>query len=180
MSATVVAVHSRPVHAFSKTTQASIELVEGHGVRGDAHFGITVRHRSRVAKDPTQPNLRQVHLLQAELLDELAGRGFRVAPGEMGENVTTRGLDLLALSAGTRLALGADAVVVITGLRNPCGQIESFQPGLLAAVRERAADGDWIRRAGVMGIVLAGGVVEPGHTIEVVSAASAFLSLKPV
>ena len=154
-------------HSFGKFTEDTIELVAGFGVAGDAHAGETVKHRSRVARDPSQPNLRQVHLLHAELFDELVGQGHAVFAGELGENVTTRGLDLLALPRGTRLALGPCAVVELTGLRNPCAQIERFQPGLLAAVLGRDADGGVVRKAGVMAVVLAGGPVRSGDTIAV-------------
>ncbi len=130
-------------------------------------MGETVKHRSRVAKDPTQPNLRQVHLIQAELFDELAARGFTVQPGDMGENVTTRGLDLLALPEATRLHLGTDAVVQITGLRNPCVQIDRFQKGLMAAVLDRDAAGALIRKAGVMAVVITGGDVRVGDDVVV-------------
>jgi MOSC domain-containing protein YiiM len=180
MSAMIAAVHSKPVHAFSKVTRQGIELVEGHGVHGDAHFGVTVKHRSRVAKDPTQPNLRQVHLLPAELFAELAAEGLVVHPGQMGENVTTQGIRLLELSAGARLRLGAGAVVEITGLRNPCSQIESFKQGLLAAVLGRTVDGALVRKAGVMGVVLVGGVVLPGDDMVVVHEPSEFKALQPV
>ncbi len=131
--AVVVGVHAAPAHSFSKDSQDSIRLVEGLGVEGDAHLGRTVQHRSRVRRDPTQPNLRQVHLIHAELLDELAGLGFTVRPGDVGENITTRGVDLLALPRGTRLRLGASAVLEITGLRNPCRQLDTFTPGLMRA-----------------------------------------------
>lgn len=142
-------------------------LVAGLGVHGDAHAGITVRHRSRVARDPSQPNLRQVHLLHAELFDELITADFAVWPGELGENITTRGLDLLALPAGTRLLLGAQAVVELTGLRNPCSQLDRFQRGLMAAVLDRDAQGRLVRKAGAMGIVVTGGEVRAGDAIEV-------------
>jgi MOSC domain-containing protein YiiM len=167
MTATVQAVHASPVHDFSKTPAAAIILAEGTGVLGDAHAGATVKHRSRVARDPTQPNLRQVHLIHAELFDELAAEGFTVAPGALGENVTTSGLDLLALPTGTRLRLGADAVVEVTGLRNPCVQIERFRPGLLAAVAVRREDGTIQRRTGVMSVVRTGGEVRPGDAVAV-------------
>lgn len=180
MTAVVVAVHSRPVHAFSKLEQPSIELVEGHGVRGDAHFGVTVKHRSRVARDPSQPNLRQVHLLQEELLEELRARGLSVGRGEMGENVTTRGIDLLGLTRGTRLRLGTHAVVEITGLRNPCAQIESFRKGLLAAVLDREPSGALVRKAGVMGIVVAGGWVASADAVEVAHVPGHGEALQPV
>lgn len=164
---TVAAVCCSGGHSFSKPTQASIRLLAGLGVEGDAHLGATVQHRSRVAADPTQPNLRQVHLLHAELFDELQQRGFQVAAGNLGENITTRGLDLLALPRGTRLRLGPAAVVEVTGLRNPCTQLDRFQPGLMAAVLGRDAAGNLVRKAGVMGVVLAGGEVRPGNTIGV-------------
>ena len=179
ISASVLAVHRSSDHAFSKISVASIELVHGHGVRDDAHFGATVQHRSRVAKDPTQPNLRQVHLLHAELLDELGARGFRIEPGQMGENITTRGLHLLGLAAGSLIRIGATAVVRVTGLRNPCGQIEAFRPGLLAAVLERTDAGEVIRRAGIMGIVEQGGWVRPGDPI-VVSTSTTHVPLRVV
>ena len=163
----VIAVGRSGEHAFSKPTVAQIELVVEHGVAGDAHAGITVQHRSRVAIDPTQPNLRQIHLIHAELLDELADKGFAVGPGDLGENVTTRGLDLLALPRGARLAIGDAAVVEVTGLRNPCAQIEAFRPGLLAHVVERSVDGTIVRKCGVMGVVVAGGTVEQGDSIGV-------------
>jgi MOSC domain-containing protein YiiM len=167
MQPIVVAVARSPVHGFSKPTEQAITLLAGLGVEGDAHMGDRVKHRSRVARDPTQPNLRQVHLLQAELLEELAGRGFPLRPGDVGENLLTRGLDLLGLPTGARLRIGATAEVEITGLRNPCAQLDRFQPGLTAAVLDRAADGSLIRRAGIMGVVLAGGVVRPGDGLAV-------------
>ena len=168
VAAAVTAVHARADHSFSKDTRAQIELVAGHGVRGDAHYGVTVKHRSRVAKDPLKPNLRQVHLLHEELFAELRASGFDIRPGEMGENVTTRGLDTLGLSAGTQLRLGESAIVQLTGLRNPCSQIESLRKGLLAACLDRGTDGGLIRKAGVMCIVVAGGIVRPGDPIAVV------------
>jgi MOSC domain-containing protein YiiM len=167
VSAVVVAVSRSARHAFSKRNEASIRLIAGLGVEGDAHAGATVKHRSRVARDATVPNLRQVHLLHAELHDELAAAGFAVAPGDLGENVTTRGLDLLALPAGTRLQLGTAAVVELTGLRNPCIQLDRFQPGLMAATLDRDARGELIRKAGVMAIVVAGGEVRPGDGVRV-------------
>ena len=163
----VVAVSASPHHTFSKRVALSIRLVAGLGVAGDAHLGETVKHRSRVRKDPTAPNLRQVHLVHEELFAELAARGFAVTPGAIGENVTTRGLDLLALPTGTRLRLGADAVVEVTGLRNPCGQLDDFRPGLMAAVLDRDAEGRLVRKSGVMAIVLAGGDVRAGDAITV-------------
>jgi MOSC domain-containing protein YiiM len=176
----VLAVHASAQHAFCKRPALEVELVEGYGVRGDAHYGQTVQHRSRVARDPGQPNLRQVHLLHEELLNELAGKGFAVAPGQMGENITTRGVDLLGLAAGTRLRLGTEALVEITGLRNPCVQIERFRPGLLAAVLDRLPDGTQLRKTGVMGIVLATGVVKAGDRIEIAGVPCEYRPLEPV
>jgi MOSC domain-containing protein YiiM len=163
--ATVVAVSLGPDHRFSKTPSLSVRLLEGLGVAGDAHMGATVKHRSRVRKDPTLPNLRQVHLIHAELLDELRAKGFEVAAGELGENITTSGIDLLGLPAGTRLRLGASAVVEITGLRNPCVQIERFQKGLLAETLGQDANGNPIRKAGVMSVVITAGDVRPADPI---------------
>ncbi len=167
MGGTVVAVSRSAGHSFSKQNEGGIRLLEGLGVEGDAHMGVTVKHRSRVARDPSQPNLRQVHLIHAELHDELNAAGFRLLPGDMGENVTTRGVDLLALPTGTRLHLGAAAVVEVTGLRNPCAQLDAFQPGLMSAVLDRDEHGGLIRKAGVMGIVVAGGELRPGDAIRV-------------
>ncbi len=163
----VAAVWASPTHSFSKFAQSELRVVEGRGITGDAHCGVTVKHRSRVAVDPTQPNLRQVHLIQGELFDELAARGFGVQPGQMGENITTRGIDLLALPRDTELRIGAAVVLRVTGLRNPCPQIENFETGLLKAVVDRNAEGEVVRKAGVMSIVLAGGVVKPGDAITV-------------
>jgi MOSC domain-containing protein YiiM len=161
----VVAVSRDAVHAFSKPQLPSITLVEGLGVEGDAHFGATVQHRSRVARDPAQPNLRQVHLIHAELHDELRDMGFDVSAGQLGENITTRGVDLLALPTRTRLRVGDSVVIEITGLRNPCLQIDNFQQGLLKHMVDRDPAGNVVRKAGVMGVVLAGGDVRPGDTI---------------
>ena len=159
-------VAAAPAHAFSKQPRPAIELVAGLGVRGDAHAGATVRHRSRVAKDPGQPNLRQVHLVHGELLDALNARGFDVRPAALGENVTTRGVDLLGLPTGTVLRLGGCAEVEVTGLRNPCRQLDAYRSGLMQAVLDRDADGRLIRLAGVMAVVRTGGPVRPGDAIE--------------
>lgn len=167
MSAQVVAVSLSARHAFSKANRPLIRLLAGSGVAGDAHAGETVKHRSRVAAEPTQPNLRQVHLLHEELLEGLRARDFAVAPEQLGENLTTRGLYLLALPTGTRLYIGSHAVVEITGLRNPCAQLDAFQPGLLAAVLDRDAAGILFRKAGVMGVVLSGGEVRPGDALRI-------------
>jgi MOSC domain len=176
----VVAVHSSARHDFSKTPQDTIELIAGWGVRGDSHGGVTVQHRSRVAQDPTRPNLRQVHLLQCELFDALRDQGFDVAPGQLGENISTRGIDLLALPEGTELHVGATAVLRLTGLRNPCAQIDRFQRGLMAAVLGRAADGALIRKAGVMSVVLVDGRVRPGDALKLVLPPGAQRALRPV
>lgn len=167
MTATVQSVSASPQHSFSKTRQPQLRLLAGFGVQGDAHAGVRVQHLSRVRQDPGHPNLRQVHLIHAELLDELAVKGFTVRPGDLGENVLTRGLEVLALPRGARLHLGAEAVLEVTGLRNPCAQIEHFQPGLLKAVLDEDEDGNVVRKAGIMGVVLTGGVVAPGDEIRV-------------
>ncbi|GHJ39302.1 MOSC domain-containing protein [Streptomyces sp. TS71-3] len=167
MTGTVTAVSSNSTYSFTKPNRAGITLLAGLGVEGDVHCGVTVKHRSRVAQDPTQPNLRQVHLIHEELFAEVAAAGFTVAPGELGENVTTRGIDLLALPTGTLLGLGPDAVVQVTGLRNPCVQIDRFQQGLLKQVVGRDGTGALVRKAGIMGIVVEGGMVRPGDAITV-------------
>ena len=165
MEPRVIAVAANPRHRFSKPTVLQITLLAGLGVLGDAHAGATVKHRSRAVKDPSAPNLRQIHLIHAELFEELARQGFSVAPGDLGENITTRGIDLLALAENTLLRLGPAAVVRITGLRNPCSQIDKFQRGLMAATLGRDASGGLVRKAGVMGVVVAGGEVMPGDTL---------------
>jgi MOSC domain-containing protein YiiM len=176
----VAAVSLRAGHHFSKTPSLGIRLLRGLGVAGDAHMGETVKHRSRVRKDPMQPNLRQVHLIHAELFDELRAKGFAVKPGELGENITTSGVDLLALPTGTRLHLGASAVVEITGLRNPCIQIDNFQKGLMAATLDKDADGNLVRKAGIMSIVIAEGDVRPGDAVGVELPATPHRPLLPV
>ena len=166
-AAEVVAVAGAPGHGFSKPVLAHVTLIEGLGVAGDAHAGVTVKHRSRVAIDPDQPNRRQVHLVHAELFDDLRAAGFDLATGDIGENILTRGVALLTLPVGTRLHLGADAVVELTGLRNPCAQLDGFQRGLTRAMIDRAPDGAIVRKAGVMAVVVAGGVVAPGDAITI-------------
>jgi MOSC domain-containing protein YiiM len=180
VTAAVAAVARDGGHRFSKVPAEAITLLAGLGVEGDAHAGATVRHRSRVRRDPSAPNLRQVHLVAGELLDELTGRGFPVAPGAIGENVTTRGVDLLALPTGTVLRLGPDALIAVTGLRNPCVQLDRFAPGLQRAVLDRDAAGNLIRRAGVMAVVLLGGVVRPGDPIAVTPPPGPPVPLQPV
>ncbi|MEO9255298.1 MAG: MOSC domain-containing protein [Tepidiformaceae bacterium] len=180
MDGIVEAVHLSAGHTFSKPSAPSIRLLAGLGVEGDAHNGTTVKHRSRVARDPSQPNLRQVHLIHGELIDTLNTQGFNLDAGDMGENITTRGIDLLGLPTGTQLHLGDEAVVEVTGLRNPCVQLDDFQSGLMAAVLDRDADGNLIRKAGIMGIVLTGGEVRTNDPIRVVLPATPYCSLEPV
>lgn len=175
----ILAVCKSPGHTMSKPRSHGVRLIEGIGIEGDAHAGPTVKHRSRVAKDPTIPNLRQVHLMHAELFDELRTKGFEVSPGQMGENITTKGIDLLSLPRGTRLKLGATATVEITGLRNPCSQIDGIQPGLMEAVLERKPSG-LIRKSGVMAIVLASGEVRPDDAITIELPPHPHEPLKPV
>lgn len=167
MSGFVVAVARDGEHRFSKQVVPEIRIVAGLGVEGDAHQGATVKHRSRVRVDPTQPNLRQVHLIHAELFDELAGKGFSVSPADLGENVTTRGVDLLGLPQGALLRIGSEVVLEVTGLRNPCGQIDDFQSGLLDAVLDRTPDGELVRKSGIMTVVLAGGTVRADDAVAV-------------
>lgn len=176
----VAAVAARGTHRITKDIQDSINLISGHGVQGDAHSGSTVKHRSRVVKDPTQPNLRQVHLIHAELFDMLVDKGFEIGPAMMGENITTRGIDLLGLSAGTRLQIGSESVIEITGLRNPCHQLNALIPGLMQAVLDYADDGGLIRLAGVMGIVITGGMVMAGDPITMTSKPNPHIMLQPV
>jgi hypothetical protein len=176
----VIAVSRSAAHTMAKPNQDCIRLLAGLGVEGDAHLGETVRHRSRVARDPTQPNLRQVHLIHTELHDELRASGFELVPGEMGENVTTRGIELLNLPTGTRLTLGHNAVVEITGLRNPCYQLDGLQNGLMQATLARDARGELVRKAGVMAIVISGGQVRPGDAISVVLPSPPHRPLRPV
>ena len=180
MQARIIALSSDPAHRFSKQPRESVRLLAGLGVEGDAHAGVTVQHLSRIAKDPAAPNLRQVHLIHAELFDELATRGFTITPGQLGENVTTRGIDLLGLSRGTRLRLGAEAVIEITGLRNPCHQLNGIAPGLMDAVLDRAPDGSLIRKCGVMAVVVRGGEVRMGDAVAVTECPNPKQRLEPV
>jgi MOSC domain-containing protein YiiM len=180
MGGMVEAIHRSASHTLKKPEQPSIRLLAGLGVEDDAHMGVTVQHRSRVARDPSQPNLRQVHLIPAELHDELWGRRFTVRPGKMGENITTRGIDLLRLPVGTRLHLGPTAIIEITGLRNPCAQLDRLQSGLREAVLDRDAQGHLIRKAGVMGIVLHGGEVRPADPIRIEWPSEPHQPLEPV
>jgi MOSC domain-containing protein YiiM len=180
MNGTVTAVSRSATHTFEKSAGRGIRLLAGLGVEGDAHLGKTVKHRSRVRQDPTQPNLRQVHLIHAELHDELNASGFSVSAGLMGENVTTRGIDLLGLPTGTTLLLGETATVEVTGLRNPCRQLNGLRPGLMEAVLGRDEHGNLVRKAGIMGVVLTGGEVRPGDEIEVLLPSGPHRPLKKV
>ena len=180
MSACVTRVSCASRHTFSKPNQNSIRLVAGFGVEGDAHFGRTVQHRSRVARDPSKPNLRQVHLIHAELFDELSGAGFSVSAGDLGENITTLGLDLLGLPRGARLCVGSTAVMEVTGLRDPCVQLDRFQRGLTKALLGRDCDGRLIRKAGVMGVVVTDGEVRQGDWIVVDLPPQPYQALEPV
>ena len=165
--AKVIAVSKSNAHTFNKYNCHQIKLLEGLGIEGDAHLGVFVKHRSRVKKNPTTPNLRQVHLIHSELFDELAEKGFQVVPGQMGENITTVGIDLLQLPKDTVLKIGT-AEIAITGLRNPCSQLESIQKGLMKALLDKDQHGNLIRKAGIMGTVQAGGAIVPGEAISVV------------
>jgi len=168
------------VYSFTKPNRNSVTLLAGLGVEGDIHAGVTVKHRSRVAQDPARPNLRQVHLIHQELFAELGDAGFEVGPGDLGENITTSGIGLLSLPVGTLLHLGEEAVVEVTGLRNPCLQIDNFQDGLLKRVVGRAGDGTVVRKAGIMGVVTAGGIVRPGDAVEAELPAEPHRPLEPV
>ena len=176
----VTAVSLNSGHTFSKRNVLSIRLLAGLGVDGDAHAGVTVKHRSRMRRDPSQPNLRQVHLVHSELFDELRAKGFSVGAGDIGENVTTRGIDLLALPTGARLRLGDAATIEVTGLRNPCVQLDSFQKGLMSATLDKDPAGNLIRLAGIMGVVLIGGEVRPGDAIAVELPDAPHRPLQPV
>jgi MOSC domain-containing protein YiiM len=179
MTGHVIALAASATHTMSKPVRDRIRLLESHGVEGDAHMGTTVKHRSRVRVDPTAPNLRQVHLMHAELFDELRAKGFDIGPGQMGENITTRGLDLLTLPRGTRLHIG-NAVIEVTGLRNPCTQLDGIHRGLMEAVLERHPERGLIRKAGVMAVVVEGGDVEVGNTIRITLPSGNHEPLKPV
>ncbi len=176
----ILAVSRGDRHGPGKANQPVIRLIAGLGVENDVHAGVTVKHRSRVALDPSQPNLRQVHLIHAELFDELALAGYAITPGAMGENITTRDVDLLGLPAGALLCLGAEAVVQVTGLRNPCFQLDDLQLGLMRACLGRGPDGEPVRKAGAMGIVLTGGDLRPGDAISIRLPAGPHVTLRPV
>ena len=180
MFATIRALARDELHRVSKQPCDRVRLIAGLGVEGDAHAGLTMQHRSRWVKQRTVPNLRQVHLIHAELFDELAARGFGVLPAQMGENVTTAGIDLLGLSAGTRLRLGGDAVIELTGLRNPCAKLDRLAPGLMHTVLEKGPGKTLIRKAGVMAVVVASGTVQVGDRIAIVHTPDVAVPLAPV
>ena len=180
MKPSIVSVSLNRAHTFSKNVEPQVTLLVGQGIEGDAHCGVTVKHRSRVRQDPAQPNLRQVHLLHIELFEELAAKGYSVSPGDLGENIATSGIALLALPVGTELRLGASAVVRLTGLRNPCLQIDHFQQGLKSAVLDRTREGSLVRKAGVMSVVVQGGVVRAGDSISITMPAKPYALLEVV
>ena len=179
-SARIIGLARDDMHRVAKQPCERIRLVAGLGVEGDAHAGLTMQHRSRWVKQRTVPNLRQVHLIHAELFDELAAKGFEVAPAQMGENVTTIGIDLLGLSAGTRLRLGEEALIEITGLRNPCFKLDGIASGLMQAVLEKGPGKSLNRKAGVMAVVVASGEVRLGDGIVVVHTPALHIPLAPV
>lgn len=180
MSGRVTAVSHSATHTMTKGNAPEIQLIAGLGVAGDAHAGTTVKHRSRVARNPDHPNLRQVHLIHSELHDELQSAGFDIIAGQMGENVTTVGVDLLGLPTGTRLRLGDEAVIEVTGLRNPCAQLDGIQPGLMKATLDRDEHGKLVRKAGVMAVVIIGGPVRPGDPITIELPEQPHRALEPV
>ena len=180
MTGIVTAVSISSTHSFQKFGRGKIELIAGIGIKGDTHAGKTVRHRSRVAKDPTQPNLRQVHLIHSELHTELNNAGFDISAGDMGENITTKGIDLLGLPTDTQLHIGDEAIIRVTGLRNPCSKLDNFQSGLMSAVLDKDEAGNIVRKAGIMSIVIAGGVVKPGDNIKIELPPKPYRSLERV
>jgi MOSC domain-containing protein YiiM len=167
MTGHVIALHVSSLHLFSKQEKSSLNLLQGLGIEGDAHMGATVKHRSRVATDPSQPNLRQVHLLHMEMIEDICSKGFDIKPGNVGENITTHGVDLINLPRHTRLHVGSTVILSVTGLRNPCSQLDNFQAGLTQAFLGKSADGKLIRKAGIMAIVLERGIVCQGDEIRV-------------
>lgn len=177
----ILSVSARSGHHFSKTPQRSIRLLAGLGVEGDGHMGERIKHRSRARYNPALPNLRQVHLIDSGYIALMAAKGYAVAPGDIGENLLVAGIDLISMPQDTLLHLGGDgAVVRITGLRNPCIQMDRFMPGLMAASLDRDADGGLIRLTGVMGVVEGGGAVVPGDVVRVEMPEGEHLPLVPV
>jgi MOSC domain-containing protein YiiM len=178
--ASIIALSKSELHTFSKINCDKLLLLEGLGIDGDAHMGKTVKHRSRVKQDPNQPNLRQVHLIHSELFDEVAAKGYHVLPGQIGENITTRGIDLLSLPKGTILKIGSESLVEITGLRNPCSQLNTIKEGLMNAVLGKDDDGNLILKAGIMGIVIKGGEIHVNDSIEILLPQQPFVKLERV
>lgn len=178
--ARVVSLSKDDGHKFSKVVHDSIRLLEGLGVEGDAHCGTTVKHQSRVQADPTHPNLRQVHLIHLELIQELRNSGFKVGPGIMGENILTEGIDILSLPKNTILNIGTDASIKVTGLRNPCAQLGDYQKGLTSAVLDKDESGALIRKSGIMAIVLKGGIVKKDDLISIELPPEPHQKLEPV
>jgi len=176
---TVLEVSCSAKHEFSKQRTSAIRIAAGHGVVGDAHAGELIQHRSRMEIDPDQPNLRQVHLMPVELLEELDRKGFEVDPGDLGENITTRGIDLVSLGRDTILRIGGETVLCVTGLRNPCVQIEKFAPGLLNELAVKS-DGKVRRKAGIMCVALSGGTVRPGDEVSVYHPEGPYIPLERV
>jgi len=175
----VVAVACDKAHNIVKPLQDKITLIAGLGVKGDAHAGKTVQHRYDKARTPDTPNLRQVHLIQSELFDDVAELGMVVEPGQMGENITTRGIDVLALSRGTQLQIG-EALIEVTGLRNPCKYLNQIAPGLLKACIGKWEDGTILPKTGIMGVVINGGDIKPGDDIHIMATDRPYERLKPV
>ena len=180
MGGQVAAVSRDEQYGFSKTTREAVTLLAGLGVEGDVHAGETIRHQFRMTYEPDLPNLRQVHLMHEELFEELALKGYRVSAGQLGENITTRGVDLLGLPTGALLHLGDRAVLEVTGLRNPCAQLDKIRPGLLKATLDKDAEGNLIRKAGIMGVVVTGGLVRKGDPIVVELPPEPHRPLEPV
>jgi MOSC domain-containing protein YiiM len=180
IQATVIALSKSETHSFSKINCDKLLLIKGLGIEGDAHMGTTVKHRSRVKQDASQPNLRQVHLIHSELFDEVALKGFQVFPGQIGENITTRGIDLLSLPKGTLLKIGNEVIIEVTGLRNPCSQLNTIKDGLMNAVLGKDANGNLILKAGIMGIVISGGEILLNDTIKVYLPQKPFVKLERV
>jgi len=162
----VLSVSMSSSHGFSKRPTDYIYLLSGCGVQGDVHCSGAA----------SSNNKRQVHLIASELLTELArkdskGRAYIISPGALGENITTKGIDLVGLNEGTRLHFGDGddhAIVRITGLRNPKKRLDEWPKGLLDRCAMKNKKGEITgRKIGVMGIVEEDGFVQPGHMVYV-------------
>jgi MOSC domain len=176
LQGTVVAVAADRGHRFSKPTRDRIVLLEGHGVEGDAHAGPFVRHRYLARRRPRVPNLRQVHLIPSELFRSLSEAGFEVAAGDLGENITTTGLDLERMPLGTLIEFGLMAMIELTGLRTPCVLIDRFQAGLKRQVLSSDETGPPFK-CGVLGVVRSGGPVAAGDAARARLPSSRFRTL---